>query len=492
MEDKWYAEIESLVLKQDKRITIVYDPDNILKHPDILNLYFREWEIYEYSGELKLRIKIKRMLSNKKIIVFLKDKNNFPTSLEKKYDLIQISKKDIFKNLSNEVLKSIDLSNLSLAYNIYIFLELHISQGNECKFINELTRTSLKIKLNEKQDEIQEIKSDYNKDSYVCIKKIIDDHIETNKLDFKNLSELVGKANYLSKGRLEYTNAQLDDKFYDYIRMNYNRLSYDRNFDSSPLNSNILKYVTKGKKKIALICFDCMGFSEWNIIKDYLSKKLCLKFNEKASFSSIPSITKYSRLSIFEGKLPIESELRSEEKAFKTYISNLYEITPEEIYFGKSEDINETNFTGFYAVGLIYTFVDKLVHGVKNREMLNINLEIFLKDSNLCVIIESLLKEGFNIYFSSDHGNISCEENGINISKYLVDEKDSRGALYPSRLLAEDLEFEDKIIFEFNDTINGVIVSDRLRRKFGKSGTGLTHGGVTIEEVIVPFIEVKK
>ena len=49
-------------------------------------------------------------------------------------------------------------------------------------------------------------------------------------------------------------------------------------------------------KKIALICFDCMGIAEWELLKTFFKD---FDFTERYLFSLIPSITSISRGAIY-------------------------------------------------------------------------------------------------------------------------------------------------------------------------------------------------
>jgi PglZ domain len=76
--------------------------------------------------------------------------------------------------------------------------------------------------------------------------------------------------------------------------------------DRNPQTVNrILGHIKRDKAdKIALICFDCMGIAEWSLLKTYLSD-LDLKYEEKAIFSLLPSITAIARSAIFHGNTQV-------------------------------------------------------------------------------------------------------------------------------------------------------------------------------------------
>jgi hypothetical protein len=118
-------------------------------------------------------------------------------------------------------------------------------------------------------------------------------------------------------------------------------------------------------------------------------------------------------------------------------------------------------------------------------------LENFLDESEFSAVINNLIKNNFRVYLCSDHGNLYCEGNGFNPSRDLIEKRASRSVLYRSRELAENEEFENRLVLNFPNIIGEeYILTMKNRRKFGNSEAGFTHGGVNIEEVIIPFIEV--
>ena len=58
--------------------------------------------------------------------------------------------------------------------------------------------------------------------------------------------------------------------------------------------------------------------------------------------------------------------------------------------------------------------------------------------------------------------------------------------------MAEEVNLESKIVLNLINIMgpNKYIVMDSKRRNFGNRKNGLSHGEVSIEEMIIPFIEI--
>ena len=311
------------------------------------------------------------------------------------------------------------------------------------------------------------------------------------------IAKIWGKILYLTYSEqinksLTSLQKRLDEQFLEFIKEGYNTLPYDQRFQYAPLNNRILPYISEANsQKFALICFDCMSFKDWQVIKDYLIENLDLSFKESFSLATIPTVTSYSRQAIFSSKLPYETDqIYKEEKAFKEYLTQNLGISEEEIYFANEEIPKEDNFLGYKAVGLIYRFIDKSIHNALDPEGHYKNLIHHLEKSELKEAIANLLNDNFKIYFTSDHGNVYCKGNDVRLSKALVEDKDTRAALYQYKNLAKDESVPNKVILQLPNIMgDNYIVTMKDRSKFGKKNA-LTHGGANIEEVIIPFIEV--
>ena len=111
---------------------------------------------------------------------------------------------------------------------------------------------------------------------------------ELNLIDF-NISEIYKKINHLFKSIL---NEGVYTSLFNYSYKN-KPYTVDRVLDFINLNFK--------EDNIALIVMDGMAYDEWFILKKYLDS---FKIKELESFSILPSITSFSRTSIFTGKTP--------------------------------------------------------------------------------------------------------------------------------------------------------------------------------------------
>ena len=336
------------------------------------------------------------------------------------------------------------------------------------------------------------------------LNKLISQKILSHQ-DWGQISKLDGKLNYILEPKsyesdLISLNHSIQLRFKEFITNQYQDMIYD---NQAPLNSNILN-LTFNYTPTALICFDCMGFEEWNVIKNYLASKTSMQFDEKYSFSIIPSDTRFSRTALFSGLLPIKLDEYgiknpNEKNLFIEYLHRNFEIPESDIYYHRCSDPDEIPinyaFEDYKAIGIIFSFIDEFVHNKKmNKLRIVTNLENYLEETNLAILIQSLIDKGFRVYLSSDHGNVFAHGNGVIPPKDLFNSRARRYLISDHENILLEYKDENNILIQLKDMIGDdfiLLLTDNSMFNT-KGNTGLTHGGISVEEVVLPFIEVKK
>ena len=122
------------------------------------------------------------------------------------------------------------------------------------------------------------------------------------------------------------------------------------------------------------------------------------------------------------------------------------------------------------------------------------NLGQLLYKTDLDKILRHFLDQGFKVIITSDHGCVYTRGMGIRQEKYLLSKKAKRACLFPNERLAIDfLEKDDRLILYQHKEVLGenYAVLAPWRGMFGNvNETAISHGGLHLEEVIVPCVEV--
>ena len=197
-------------------------------------------------------------------------------------------------------------------------------------------------------------------------------------------------------------------KFQEYLENNYDQVKNSNAVKSPQVVSKILDFIDFNFKrnKVALIVVD--GMSYWQYI--LIAKKLPGRIKENITYSWIPSITQLSRQAIFRGDTPQENYVqnpRNEEKLWRNYWLSK-QISDFEIDY-QHNSINLKNLALIKRLGIVYKDLDDYIHSSKDYKDLIKLTENWIERSKIYETVKTLLNHGFNVFISSDHGNIEAK-----------------------------------------------------------------------------------
>ena len=286
----------------------------------------------------------------------------------------------------------------------------------------------------------------------------------------------------------------IEDSFVEWIEKKYALLSGTVDKDRPVLLSKVNSFIKRGNDKIALILMDGMSFENFYTIQRAL---ICEKFTYQieSSFSFFPTVTSVARQSVFSGKLPMEHtkpfSLDNEEKQWIEYwIEQGYK--KHEIGFYKTETPEISS--QIKVAGIIINICDDLMHDeLQGMLGLQQGLENWTKNLHLVHLLDFLYKEGFAVFMTADHGNTSAVAEGrFQKPGVLAEPASRRAVIYQSFTDAIEL---DKFTTE---RYSGTYLPKGYTAYLFDQGTSygergkeyITHGGMTLEEAVVPFIKI--
>ncbi|MCF6096368.1 BREX-3 system phosphatase PglZ [Thermovorax subterraneus] len=343
----------------------------------------------------------------------------------------------------------------------------------------------------------------------------IEERIENIKgyKDWLEIAKVFGEIIYLSclldLEEYRLLSDRINEKFKNWLLENYGKLPF-MSFTSSPVMvHHVQHYIVnllrrEEKDRVVLIVFDGMSEFNWCIIKNFLKERSFL-LEDKACFAWIPTITSVSRQALFSGEIPVnfKDTLFStdyDEKRFKKfYVEHGYKESEVAYLRGiktfKEEALLESLRSGTKIIGVVADIIDIYGHqeffdykGFYQR------IEVFLKNGFLAEFLEEAGKSSYEIFITSDHGNISTVGQGSVKEGVVLDTLSNRIAVYQAKygdfgdLLREKQVIEwkgDGLPKEFK-----YLICDG-NYSFIKDGeSAISHGGIALEEVVVPFARI--
>lgn len=262
-----------------------------------------------------------------------------------------------------------------------------------------------------------------------------------------------------------------------------------------------------GEEKVALIVFDGLAMDQWVQIRERLSDRLPdFSADEGACFAWLPTLTSVSRQALFSGLKPRDFsnsiETTSQEPSLwaRFWLEN--GLRKSEILYQKGlkrteqldelkEEITQPTTK---VVGIVVDMVDEIVHGAMlGKRGVSGQISAWCETGFVEKLFLLLSEQGYHIYLTADHGNVDADGIG-RLSQGVVSElKGERVRTYRNESLAGSVPPEINA-FRFDST---GLPPDFLPLYAGTRGAFIpkgdqivAHGGISVEELIVPFIKI--
>tara|TARA_B110001454_G_scaffold218832_1_gene248157 strand:+ start:2893 stop:4440 length:1548 start_codon:yes stop_codon:yes gene_type:complete len=356
-------------------------------------------------------------------------------------------------------------------------------------------------------------------------------------IDFSNWLLKIEEINNLSF--IEILNDQkklLNKNFTSFVINNYK--NWVKDINSRPLfSSDLFKKTFEpiiDKKQLIIIVIDCFRFDQWLQISPILKESFFIK--EDLHMAILPTATPFARNAIFSGMLPQEIKTKNYDLWKKMFIEGKYNKYEKELfehalkinnkseksfYYKKIINVNEgqkfynklNDYKNIDILSIVVNFVDILGHSrsesqilkelIPNESAYRLAVHNWFNNSWLKDCLIELSNWDADIIITSDHGNTMVSK----AVKVKADSSASSGIRYK---YGRNLNFSDKDVLKiknpedyglpsFDVNTEYIISSDNkyfvYSNQFHKYSNLLKnsfqHGGISLDEVLVPLIHLK-
>lgn len=267
----------------------------------------------------------------------------------------------------------------------------------------------------------------------------------------------------------------------------------------------------KTSGKLAIIVVDGLSMDQWAVIrKEFPPRKWVTE--EFGLFAWVPTLTTVSRQAIFAGEPPFYytqslDTTSKEERHWRRVWDDLGIRKGGAIYAcqGMREDddafikriIEQIDKPRCNIAGIVVGTIDQMLHGIVNgTDGMHASIRHWAKRGSLFRLLDAILELNFEVIITADHGNIE----GVGIGKPDVgataNERGERVHVFSDHRLRSNVaknypgSLEWPCIGLPDDYL--ALIAPPLRAFTGVGKRIVGHGGICIEEAIVPFVTITK
>ncbi|MHC1572836.1 MAG: BREX-3 system phosphatase PglZ [Candidatus Syntropharchaeales archaeon] len=308
-----------------------------------------------------------------------------------------------------------------------------------------------------------------------------------------------------TRRQFEELHAHIELLFEEWILRNYGTLSNQPYLPRPVMVHHIPHYIaSKPKEKVALIIIDGLALDQWLIIRDELKHELY--FEEDLVYAWVPTLTSISRRSIFAGEPPQHFEntlldTNKEEHDWMRFWKDNDHV-PEEVSYKRGIKLSDPGEVEQILddprrriLGLVVNTVDEFMHHAQMGTLeMHRQVRAWVREGYLKELIDKLLDGGFAVYITADHGNVCATGKGEPKEGVLVEQRGKRSRVYdnPTFVKRATKAFPESIRWsdEYLTPKYPVLITGGLTAFAREGEKVVAHGGISVEEVLVPFIRV--
>ncbi len=358
-------------------------------------------------------------------------------------------------------------------------------------------------------------------------KKLVYWELEMEKSDSPEMQEV-----------FQSQKSEANNEFFKFISRNYTKWVGPKSVEGPVMSHTLFKYkvmphVEKGVPTFFLL-IDNLRFDQWKAIQPIFAESFRI-LEEESFYSILPTATQYARNAIFSGLLPMDIEKaypqqwkNDDEEGGKNlfeeefFRGQLKRMKRDDVRFSYTKILN--NQAGQDLVNnihnlltndlniIVYNFVDMLSHARTEMEVLKelagdeISYRSVTKSwfehSPLHQALKKIADKKINIVLATDHGSVRVKTP----AKVIGDKQTTTNLRYKH---GRNLNYEHKEVLAFRDpkeaglpvpTVNSSFIfakedlflcyPNNYNYYVNYYRNTFQHGGVSLEEMIVPVIKM--
>ena len=294
--------------------------------------------------------------------------------------------------------------------------------------------------------------------------------------------------------------ARLDDQFRGWLRNSYGSslLSSTPHVALHRVAPHLARRLDDGAK-ILLVVIDGLGFAQWHPLHQAATLTI---HHAGAALAMIPTLTSVSRQAIFAGTLPRDfaATLRTttaEERLWRRFWK-ARGLSDRDISYTKTlgHDAKQLPAVQGSAAAVVVNAVDDILHGadVLADRQVAAGVDLWARTGFLTNLVGAATADGYETWITSDHGNLPTAAAPVLREGQTVEQTGIRVRIYPNATLRAQAADHGQI---WDPPCLPTTAEAAYHPLFAPGRTGyhtganrVSHGGISLDEVVVPVAQV--
>jgi len=303
----------------------------------------------------------------------------------------------------------------------------------------------------------------------------------------------------------------VDDAFLAWLRSRYAPLGGQR-LPKPHHAHHVPHYIAYQRRqgqadRVALLILDGMALADWTLISPaWRARHPDWSMEEHLVLAQVPTLTSVSRQALVSGLRPAEfahtlGDNRAEASRWSAFWSaeGLSQDACPYVHLAldREDAPPEADSARTRVLCMVDNKIDDLAHDATlGSTDCYASLCLWLEGYGRQVedVIAGLLARGFAVYLTSDHGHVEARGFGRPSEGLTVDTRGRRARVYSDRHAALNVQQGFEVILWEEDGLlpeGTCALMPKGRNAFGYfNETVVTHGGPTLDEVVVPFVTI--
>ncbi|MHB9129931.1 MAG: PglZ domain-containing protein [Armatimonadota bacterium] len=324
----------------------------------------------------------------------------------------------------------------------------------------------------------------------------------------ESLSEDASASECLAFG-LKYGEAsamgklQQDDKlvanhaFTGWVQKNYGTVLSSLNPDVLKITSLVKTFDARyADDRLLFLMVDCLSLPAWHAVEAVWRQDGVIgkQTTTRAAFAIIPTLTSLSRRAFFEGKPPAQFDANKPSARYERILwQQRFSHDGEYLSVDERSGLLDAFALGRKRICVVDTSWDDCCHALDPRfSTIRETATAWATRTELRGLMQAAHQHGYRIVLTADHGHVRCEGIGRAQAGDLTEERSKRVLLFNNQALSQQYAGEHTMAYQpagLPQTCWPVFAEDFAA--FEQAGVScVSHGGMSIEEVFVPVVEV--